>query len=134
MVRGAGAQTWAWRADDGPVMHILAALRPVLCPPAACLQDPWCVPARATQIQRYYPAAERTDLVRSAGGVSPCRCVLIACSRCVGCWLLLDPHMSCCCCGPPAPCSGHCPHDDHPDLVNKELIRWVTNLDAPATA
>jgi hypothetical protein len=37
MVRGAGAQTWAWRADDGPVMLILAALRPVLCPPAACL-------------------------------------------------------------------------------------------------
>lgn len=25
-------------------------------------KDPWCVPARATQIQRYYPAAERTDI------------------------------------------------------------------------
>ena len=24
--------------------------------------DPWCVPARATQIQNYYPAAERVDL------------------------------------------------------------------------
>ncbi|KAL4436978.1 hypothetical protein ABPG75_004117 [Micractinium tetrahymenae] len=25
-------------------------------------KDPWCVPARATQIQKYYPAAERTDI------------------------------------------------------------------------
>ena len=26
------------------------------------VQDPWCVPARATQIQKHYPAAQRTDL------------------------------------------------------------------------
>ncbi|PSC74999.1 Haloalkane dehalogenase [Micractinium conductrix] len=25
-------------------------------------KDPWCVPARATQIQKHYPAAQRTDL------------------------------------------------------------------------
>lgn len=50
-------------------------------------KDPWCVPARATQIQRYYPAAKRTDIV-----------------------------------------SGHSPHDDHPELVNKELLGWLAEL------
>lgn len=37
------------------------------------LQDPWCVPARATQIQRYYPAAKRTDIVRQAAHIKPAR-------------------------------------------------------------
>lgn len=55
-------------------------------------KDPWCVPARATQIQRYYPAAQRVDLY-----------------------------------------SGHCPHDDSPELVNKELLAWVSQL-PPETA
>lgn len=56
---------------------------------AALLQDPWCVPTRADQIQRYYPAATRTDIN-----------------------------------------SGHCPHDDTPELVNERLLRWVTSLPA----
>lgn len=56
-------------------------------------KDPWCVPARATQIQRYYPAATRTDLD-----------------------------------------SGHCPHDDSPELVNSNLLRWVAALPQEATA
>lgn len=50
-------------------------------------KDPWCVPARATQIQAHYPRAERVDLD-----------------------------------------SGHCPHDDTPEEVNRELLRWVSAL------
>ncbi len=48
-------------ASTGTQASHLAPLlaRPHRWPP---LQDPWCVPARATQIQRYYPAAERTDI------------------------------------------------------------------------
>ena len=30
----------------------------------AMAQDPWCVPARATQIERYYALAQRTDICR----------------------------------------------------------------------
>ena len=52
-------------------------------------QDPWCVPARATQIEKYYPRAERVDIY-----------------------------------------SGHCPHDDTPELVAPELLKWVQKLDA----
>jgi pimeloyl-ACP methyl ester carboxylesterase len=49
--------------------------------------DPWCVPARATQIQQYYPGAQRVDIL-----------------------------------------SGHCPFDDTPQLVNPELIKWISSL------
>ena len=52
-------------------------------------KDPWCVPARATQIQQHYPKAERIDIE-----------------------------------------SGHCPHDDTPNLVVGPLIDWVTKLEA----
>lgn len=52
-------------------------------------KDPWCVPARATQIQQAYPAAERVDID-----------------------------------------AGHCPHDDRPQLVTPELLRWVQSLPA----
>jgi hypothetical protein len=47
------------------------------------------VPARATQIQQYYPSADRVDIF-----------------------------------------SGHCPHDDTPDLVTGELLKWVQRLEA----
>ncbi|PRW33916.1 chloroplastic isoform X2 [Chlorella sorokiniana] len=56
-------------------------------------KDPWCVPARADQIQRYYPAATRTDIN-----------------------------------------SGHCPHDDTPELVNERLLQWLSNLEAKAAS
>lgn len=52
-------------------------------------KDPWCVPARATQIQRHYPRAERIDIE-----------------------------------------SGHCPHDDTPNLVVGPLAQWVQKLEA----
>lgn len=52
-------------------------------------RDPWCVPARATQIQEYYPDTDRVDIE-----------------------------------------SGHCPHDDTPELVAPELLQWVKGLDA----
>lgn len=51
------------------------------------VRDPWCVPARADQIQAYYPQADRTDIE-----------------------------------------SGHCPHDDTPELVVPELVRWMKSL------
>lgn len=50
-------------------------------------RDPWCVPARADQIQAYYPQATRTDIE-----------------------------------------SGHCPHDDTPQLVVPELVKWMNSL------
>jgi len=52
-------------------------------------EDPWCVPARATQIQEYYPQAKRVDIR-----------------------------------------SGHCPHDDTPQVVGDELLRWLGELEA----
>jgi pimeloyl-ACP methyl ester carboxylesterase len=52
-------------------------------------RDPWCVPARADQIQKAYPLADRVNIE-----------------------------------------SGHCPHDDTPELVVGELLRWVQGLPA----
>lgn len=49
--------------------------------------DPWCVPARADQIQRYYPIAERVDVD-----------------------------------------GGHCVHDEIPDVVSKEMLKWMSKL------
>ena len=31
---------------------------------------------------------------------------------------------------PRPPCSGHCPHDDTPELVNTQLTRWLAQLPA----
>lgn len=50
-------------------------------------EDPWCVPAQATRIQKYFPEAERTDIL-----------------------------------------SGHCPHDDTPELVNENLKKWIQKV------
>jgi len=50
-------------------------------------EDPWCVPAQATRIQKYFPEAERTDIL-----------------------------------------SGHCPHDDTPELVNENLKKWIQTV------
>lgn len=50
-------------------------------------KDPWCVPARADQIQSAYPFADRLNID-----------------------------------------SGHCPHDDTPELVNGPLLNWVKSI------
>lgn len=50
-------------------------------------KDPWCVPARADQIESAYSLADRVDIE-----------------------------------------SGHCPHDDTPELVNEAIIKWLKKL------
>lgn len=48
------------RSDGSIASCLVECSRCMPSLPAA--QDPWCVPARADQIQRYYPAATRTDI------------------------------------------------------------------------
>ena len=102
------------------------------------MQDPWCVPARADQIQRYYPAATRTDInsghcERSAGlveGKHRLRTTRKA-------WLrsrhyFHPTHVTV---PRPKPGAAHArscagPHDDTPDLVNERLLQWLSSLEA----
>ena len=106
------------------------------------------MPARATQIQKYYPAAERTNINRQGAGWLMHRCQTLWCRQCCagldagmrGCVLCasglcqataalgMPPHQR----APLAPplCSGHCPHDDTPELVNTQLTRWLAQLPA----
>ena len=78
-------------ASSLPRAHkrLAAATSPLTPTPHPTSCSPWCVPARATQIQQYYPSADRVDIF-----------------------------------------SGHCPHDDTPDLVTGELLKWVQKLEA----
>jgi len=74
-------------AAGTPVNHLLDSLNKM---PVFLLwgsEDPWCVPARATQIKQYYRLADRVDIQ-----------------------------------------SGHCPHDDTPDVVGRELVKWIGGL------
>lgn len=60
--RGAASSA---RPSCAPLLHLCAS--PLTCCPHHLTapqppQDPWCVPARADQIQRFYPSADRTDI------------------------------------------------------------------------
>lgn len=54
-------------AKGQSVNKLLDRIKTATSPPDVFLlwgeKDPWCVPARATQIQNYYPAATRTDIL-----------------------------------------------------------------------
>lgn len=131
---------------DCRALHVQAVLS-ARVHPCSPPQDPWCVPARADQIQRFYPAATRTDINSGhceSGGWG-CQAMLMwdrdvrAAQRrpkcedqCLPYKYLPSPHLPAHTIPPMFLPAG--PHDDTPELVNERLLQWLAGLEAKAAS